>query len=307
MSHKDSHPQPTNDPFQVKSFEELMHLAREKSLYAKTGDVIVVPGQLVGSILSAGTTDDVKARINELIALVKRGPSLDWRNPAAAKEAQTEAADAAMLDALDIAEASQNADELHYLAGMFIHHRVVMRAVAANPAISPVTQLLLANDPVLSKDRGIQLALAHNQALTADTMKHMYNRSDDPFVLTGLAMNAVAQSKRSRAACEFGNICLAAAKSLDGALRVVALAGVKDSEFLEKAAFNTNPFFAPKELESIAGNSNTPVNALQHIARTPLAGLQKAFGFQAADRARATLANIRYEKGLSSENTAPAY
>lgn len=292
--------------FFTMKLSELAAFAREKGLYSKTGEVTVVPGTLVSGILGLETGKAVEERIDQLVALVKRGPTKDWRATQTQKVDSRVAAEA-VLEAAAIAQESKDPAELQYLTGMFIHYKEVMRALARNPAISEQTQLILASDVDLTKDRGVQLGLAHNPALTAPIMAKIMAQSDDHFVLTGIAMNAVHQAARTQGHCAFGEICKALAGSFDPVLREAALAGVKDGEYLRSVAMNKSALLAPKEVYAVAANKHTPDDALEHIAGTRLAPLQLAIGIQAAERARSTLANNRYERGLSSENTAPAY
>lgn len=274
--------------FRRKSFEDLSATFREQDIYPTNGLITSVSGKAVADIMGMHTVVAIESRINKLAAAVRDVGSVDVVN-------------SIVGESVVIAKTSRKEHELYYMAGMFINHREVIRALAENPHIDERTQLILINDIELGKDREIQMRLAHNPALSDTSMMKMIDESDDQFVLKGIARNAAFRSKSAHDDTVYAKICALLSTSPDPILRAVAIPGIKDPTALRQIAANNSVFIAPRDLEAVAGNSYTPDDVLEKLATKGFPALQPIFSIQVAERARLTLESKTHQSEIGFE------
>jgi len=270
------------------TFAQLSETFRADRLYPTDGVALAVPGEDLAGLLPADHLAAVEARVNRLLAGVR---GLDR---AASGPEFTESAEK-LSETMALANNSRDEHELHYLASMFIHERIVMRQLAKSPYLSERTMLLLATDSELKADRQIQLALAHNPALSDTLMVKLVQETQDPFVLNGIALNAVRQSLFSHDENAFTRLCEDLAKAADPVVRRLAIAGVRSPELLRAIGSERPLMVTSRELEAVAANKYTPDDVLETMARKRWEVIDLVMGNDIADRARSTLANKRYE------------
>lgn len=261
---------------------EVGHYVREFGLYPRDGQMQAVEGAELGRLLQFQTLQQIEDRINELSAQMRQAKPL--REEALGK-------------AMELAESSNDAYELHYMANMFMQQKEVLRAIAKNPILSEKTQLLLVSLPEVRQDRQVQLNLAHNPAMCSTALEKMVSYTEDAFVLQGIAHNASRQSLATLDDTAFAGICKQLASVLsDDTLCKAAIPGVKDPELLRSLADNNNAFFAADKLALIAQNIYTPTDVLERMASNPLARPQHVLGIDYSVKARHTLALQRQQQ-----------
>lgn len=177
---------------------------------------------------------------------------------------------------------------------MFINHREVMRSLSRNSAIDERTQLMLANDADLSRDKDVRLGLAHNPALTVAAAVLMLHTNSDLHIENGLALTAARKSRSGVDAEGFASVCKALTGSADSVIRAIAITGVRDPEVLRQIANNNSVILASRELGAVAGNRNTPDDVLADLTKRSFPGVQPFLSISVAAIARNTLANKQY-------------
>lgn len=275
------------------SFGELSQRFKERSLYPKDGRAAHVEGKAFVDLWRLGTAVQVESHINDLVVAVRNAGTHELR-------------DEKMKEAVRIARESTDAFELHYLTSMFIHHRKVMRALARNSHIDEKTQMILATDDELKQDPEIQIGLAHNLILSDAVMVKMLNECENQFVQMGLAWNAASQARSGTANSPYVKICNMLAKSFDVAVRAEAIGGIRDPEILREVASSNSVFLAPRVLEAVATNDNTPTDVLHDLSVGSMPKLQSMFAIRVAENARRTLASKNHKAAQPSDLPTPS-
>ncbi|WP_432262838.1 hypothetical protein [Cupriavidus sp. TMH.W2] len=243
------------------SFEEMRLIAIGANLDSPDGAAVVVPGEQVTHILTLDRLEDIETHINSLAMDVKFGSK--------------PVVEDSLRATLHIAETATNAHELHYLQAMFIHHRQVLLALAANRHIPEPVQLALATDNQLLGDRRLQRVLASNPALTASVMQTMWEKTEDSQVQLRIAQNAASRANEHQRDNDYAKLAEGIYKaSYDGAVRTAAIAGIRDPELLRRIASTNDVTFGAAELTALAGNRHAPVDVLRGLA-TPEGRLQE--------------------------------
>ena len=236
------------------SFAAMRDVAVAQDLIPVDGTAVVVPGERFAQLMSMDKLEEIEARINGLRMEVKL----------ASKQDKT----AALQQGVLIAETSQHPHELSYLMAMFIHHKEVLRALAANKHLPEQDQRRLAQDPELAKDKGLQRVLASNPALTASVMRVMLAQTDDSLVQLEVAKNAAEQAAAIDAESDFAAISESLfSESYDRWVRVAAIQGVRDPELLRRIAATHDNVLGPSERAAVAANRNTPPEVLERMAK----------------------------------------
>lgn len=261
------------------AFETVGHYVREQGIYPRDGRMQKKDGVEFSSLLRLQTLQQIENRINDLVDELRE---------------TRDRHEAALGQALEIANTATDPYELHYMGNMFMYQREVLRAVAKNPNLSEKTQLLIVSMELLRDDREIQLGLAHNPSLCPVVMEKMMSYTEDVFVLQGIAHNAARQSQINREDTAFAAVCKELALvHWDTTLSKAAIPGVKDPDVLRRIAENNSALYAADKLELVAQNPHTPDDVLTRMAETPLARMQHAVGIDYAIKARHTLATKR--------------
>jgi hypothetical protein len=256
------------------SFEALSLLVRDRALYPRDGKIVHADGEdLANRVVRAQGMQQAENRINALVYEMK-----------SVKRSHRETQE----KALDIAENSTDPYELHYLANMFADQKEVMRALSRNQHLAVKTQTLIVRNPTTNRDRETLMNLAHNPSITAETMDALIDVSDDPFVLQGVALNAVRRSRETDG-LPYATICNFLARHPDYTLSKAAVAGVKDPELLREIVDNNSLLLSPAKLGEVARNPHTPDDVLERMSTQGLPSLQRSLGFDVADNARHTL------------------
>jgi hypothetical protein len=271
------------------SFDALSAIFRDQRLYPTDGVALEVPGERLAELLPADHLAEVEGRVNTLLEAV-RGLDRSQSGPEFTESTEK------LTEALELAKNSKDEHELHYLASMFINERMVLRQLAKSPDLGEHTMLMLATVPELKQDRQIQLALAHNPALSDALMIKMIKETQDPFVINGIALNAVRRSLFIHDDNAYVRICEDLAKAADPTLRRLAISGVRSPELLRSIATDRPLMVTSRELEAVAGNKYTPDDVLNGMANKRWEVIDLVMGIDTADRARSTLANKRYER-----------
>jgi hypothetical protein len=273
-------PEPT--PFIT--FARMGEVVRQNRLY---GDrAIGVDGASLREVAKASARRDAEDLINGLVRTVR--------------DAHHKEARQSFREALAIAKDSENPHQLHYLASMFIHHPEIIREIAKNPRIDARTQLVMLNDAVLGKDARVQRNLGENPAIGPDVMAHLLNHSEDSITHYAVARNAARKSLQSNGPdTPYVKICDTLADStLDPALRLIALAGVRDHEVMRRIVRTRDTVFGARELEAIADNIHAPKDVLAEMASAsgPRQALQAVFGVTVGQRAARTLSRLAHRE-----------
>lgn len=274
----DFSPEPT--PFIT--FARMGEVVRENRLY---GDrAIGVDGATFRKVATASARQDVEDLINGLVLSVR--------------DAHRKEARQSFREALAIAKDGENPHQLHYLASMFVNHPEVIREIAKNPHIDARTQLVILNDPVLGQDVRVQRNLADNPAIGPEVMTHLLNQSPDSITHYAVARNAARKSLQSNGPdTPYVKICdTLADTTFDPALRLIALAGVRDHEVMRKIVRTRDTVFGARELEAIADNIHAPKDVLAEMASAsgPRQAIQAVFGVTIGQRAARTLSRLTH-------------
>lgn len=274
-----------------KPLGEIGAYVRERGLYPRDGQMVQAEGGDIAGILRLSSLQQIEDRINKLAAEMRE----------ARKQLES-----ALEQTLAIADSSSDPYEIHYMASMFMHQREVVRALVKNPRLSERTQLLIASDMELRKDREVQLGLAHNPALSANVMAKMAAYTTDSFVLHGIALNASRQAQLSHDDNGYAEICKQIALvHFDDSLSKAAIPGVRDPEALRQIANSHSTLLAADKLALIAQNPHTPDDVLEQMAQSPMARLEYALGFDLSGKARHTLAAKQQRQVASETDFAP--
>lgn len=256
------------------SFDSLSQFVRERGLYPADGKMMLAEGQDLSKLLRMQNMQQIESRINALV--------FDMKN---AQRNQRET----LRRTSAIAEKSTDPYELHYLAGMFASKRAIIRAIAKNQTLSRETQILIARNPEMNKDRETLMNLAHNPSVTEEAMEVLIEVADDPFVLHGVALNASMRSQAAPGDTPYAAICAFLAKDSDYTLSKAAVPGVRDPDVLREIVENNSLIFSPEKLAAVAKNPHTPDDVLEQMSTRGLPQLQRALGYDVADLARHTL------------------
>jgi len=259
---------------------EISGVARERGIYARDGRTLQLTAEDIKRTLSAKSSSEIERRINSLVVDLKMGQERE----------------AALSDSVRLATTSKDPFDLHYMAGMYRHHREVLRALAKNPNLSENTQRVLYTQASRDGDREVLLGLAHNPVLAAGMMEQMLNKVDDPFVRQGLAQNAARQARQIEGDSPFAQMCAQLSMFNDDVLAKTAIAGVKSPEVLREIVNTHSLLLAPDKLEAVAQNPNTPDDVLQRLAQTRFPSLQPMLGIQVASRAREALSSRELDR-----------
>lgn len=281
-----------DSPARFMSLADLSAMFRDQELYPHDGVAVEMPGSAITKAMTLNQLAEVEQYVNDLVIRVKGAESRKLR-------------ESVLQESIELATNSKDAFELHYLASMFIHHRDVMRVLARNPHLDERTQLLLATDVDLKRDRQVQLGLAHNPALSDTLMIKMLNGTEDLFVMKGIALNAVHKSQSTHYDSVYAGICRELCKSYDPVVRQTAISGVRDPAVLRLIAENNSVFLVPRELEAVASNKFTPDDVLESLSKQSFPAIQSMLSITVADRARSTLANKQYAAELSQTEISP--
>jgi hypothetical protein len=259
-------------------------IVRANRLHAD--QVIGLSGRKFRDVATANSMHEAENQINRLV--------YDVRN---ARQNRKEARQS-VADALEIAKHSENPHQLHYLASMFINEPDVIRLVAKNPRIDQKTQLVILNDSKTGQDPRVLRNLGDNPAIGPEVMRHLLNHSNDSLTQYAVARNAARKSLQSKAAdTPYVKICDELADhTFDPALRLIALAGVRDPAVMRKIVRTHDTAFGARELEAVADNIHAPKDVLAQLANVsgPRQALQAAFGVTVARRAAQTLAQLTH-------------
>jgi hypothetical protein len=271
-------PEPT--PFIT--FARMGELVRENHLY---GDrALGVSGTRFREVATATARQNAEESINRLVVNVR--------------DAHRKEARQSFRDALSIAKNGENPHQLHYLASMFVNHPEVIRAIAKNPHIEARTQMVILNDPVLGRDARVQRNLGDNPAIGPEVMRHLLNNSEDSITQYAVTRNAVRKSLQSNGPdTPYVKICdTLADTTLDPALRLMALAGVRDHDVMRKVVRTRDAVFGARELEAVADNIHAPKDVLAEMANAsgPRQALHAVFGVTIGQRAAHTLARLSH-------------
>jgi len=271
---------------QFMTFDALSHFVREHGLYPKDGKIVHADGKdLASRVTGVDGMQQAESRINALVYEIKN-----------VQRSHRET----VKKTVSLAENTADPYELHYMAGMFAEQKEVMRAVAKNQNVSPQTQILIARNPLINQDRETLMNLAHNPSITADSMGVLIEVANDPFVLHGVALNAVHRSHSEKEGRLYADICGFLAKDQDYTLSKAAIAGVKDPDLLREIADNNSLIFSPSKLGEVAKNQHTPDDVLERMSSHGLPALQRTLGYDVADYARHTL-EIRKRSRLAEQ------
>ncbi|TKC90148.1 hypothetical protein FAZ69_08345 [Trinickia terrae] len=264
------------------AFARMGEIVRENSLY---GDrTLGMNGTHLRNIATATAREDAEAAIDRLEAGVRNAHGREARQ--------------SFRDALSMAKHSENPHQLHYLASMFINHPNVIREIAKNPHIETRTQLAVLDDSVLGQDVRLQRNLGDNPAIGPEVMTRLLNNSEDSITHYAVTRNAVRKSLQSNGPdTPYVKICdMLADTSRDPALRLAALAGVRDHSVMRKIVRTRDAVFGARELEAIAGNIHAPKDVLAEMANAsgPRQAEHAAFGAAIGQRAALTLARLSH-------------
>lgn len=253
------------------NFEELSLHFRENDLSPKDGRFHRVEGKKVAAVLGMETFKEVEAEINEMVFAIKNSVS------------QAEVS-ASLDDAIVAAEGSTDPFQLSYLASMFIHHREVMRAVARNQHIDEGTQMILASDLELRRDKAVQMALGGNPSLIASVARKMIMGNTDPYVENAITATVSKKSVTGPVDSEFAQLCKELARFYDPLTRATALKGVQDPEVLRIAADSNSLILGSKDLEAVATNKFTPDDVLAELSNRRVLGLPNSVTIKARNQ-----------------------
>jgi hypothetical protein len=240
------------------SFDDIRQLAISADLVPSDGAAVVVPGSRFAAFATLDDLAAIESRINGLKVdvMLAAKPQLDE----------------ALRATVHIAETSTQPHELHYLQAMFLHHRQVLRAVAANKHISEPTQRVLATDTMLKDDRALQRVLAVNPALTASVMQAIWTQTDDSLVQLRVSENAAKQAQLFDGDSDFAQLSKAFyERTLDRSVRLAAIPGIADPDTLRRIAQTNDRTFGAAELAAVAANRHTPQDVL--VAMTQPSGM----------------------------------
>jgi len=266
---------------------DLGRFIREKGLSTANGFALSVPGEHVRAAVRGETMYEIEQRSNALLVALR---------------ASFQKNEDVLEQTLALVDSTRDPYELHYMASMFLHQRAVMRALAKHPQLSEKTQLQIAMDGDLNQDREILLGLAHNTALTSQSMRMVLSKTQDARIWQGVARNAAFQARRLAAPMEFTTLCEDLSESIDDGVATAAISGIKSAELLRGLYQRNNSLLSPERLEKIAENPNTPDDVLEKMSTSAFTGVQRLVGMTFPEQARMTLATRRQQ----SSQAAPA-
>lgn len=266
----------TDFGFRPMNLDEVGDFVREKSLYPEDGKSFRVGEWTFANIMKPQPAKEVEKRINGYAQ--------------AMNNANESVRIVALMESATLAVRSEDPYELHYMAGMFIAKRDLLRVIARNPAVAERTQLVILESSEFGDDHQVVGALAHNPNLSPAVMLKIADRTRNPYVLQGLAFNAVRNSLRHPAESAYADVCKHLAMSPFYSVSKEAIHGVKDPEILREIAATNSKWFSPGKLGAVAGNQYTPDDVLQELAKPKLAGIQQVLGMDIIERATSTLA-----------------
>lgn len=277
------------------SFDELRDFAIGAQLVPADGTAVVVPGERLAQLAPLDQLEAIESRINGLRMEVTLAAKPDKN--------------AALRQSVHIAETSQHPHELHYLLAMFIHHKEVLRALAANKNLAEADQRQLAMNAELAKDKGLQRVLAANPALSASVMRTMLATTDDSMVQLRVAENAAKQALTYDGENDFAVISESLLKeSFDGWVRIAAIEGVRDPELLRDIATTHDNVFGARERAAVAANRYTPPDVLEDMtSASGIRGVMQGILQTPVSSAIGRLAQQNLEKRRGAEAAATLY